>query len=644
MPTEDKPDLFGALLAGLKHANPNVRAAAARALGKTARPEAVEPLIETLSDRVHFVHTQAARGLAGIGAPAAGALLALIQSPPFEGAEKRAGAALREICDPNAVDMLCAALTYPEAQARHHAAQALGLIRDPAAIPALSQAAQHPDPATRRQAAIALGRIGHPGGVQALTALLGDEDDAIRITAARALGQTRSEQAILPLLTLLEDENPQVRQTAAAALKQIPASHSLDELITTLTGTRNAWMRAALAEILGEIGEPKAKEVLEELVQEEGDLQTRLNAAQSLVKLGDPRGKAMILRTLNAPNAHTRLLAAIALGNTGDARAVGPILESPFGAAASLGTPEKKTLRQRGVAALAHVGAAAIPALVQALASPNAGVRKMASDALLEIGAPAVGPLCEALRSRNPKLRQQAIPLLGQIGDPGALPALTGILRRAVRAPYLPRILLAALYDPTANERKLAADALREIAAAESTTALLETARFDFDPDVRQHAEQALAAIGDAESVLRLAEPNVIGPVYWGTVSLAGLLAGGVVVAVVLRWLGAGEWGLLAGLVFGAVYGGGSGFVGQKRAVRGALLGSAAALGVGGMATLIGAGSAVWGLVAAGLPVIGAASGWQRLSLPHRLAGLFAGMIAGFVAAGAGVLLLGGVS
>jgi HEAT repeat protein len=52
-------EIFDELLAALQHPNPNVRAGAAIALGKTKSAKAVEPLVDLLEDPVHPVYVAA---------------------------------------------------------------------------------------------------------------------------------------------------------------------------------------------------------------------------------------------------------------------------------------------------------------------------------------------------------------------------------------------------------------------------------------------------------------------------------------------------------------------------------------------------------------------------------------------------------
>lgn len=625
------------LLIALNHPNPHVRSGAANVLGKWGDSRAIEPLIKILKDSVPAVHRSAAKSLGAIGAPAVPSLLALIQDPPFQEAPVRAGEALSWIRDPNAIDMLCAALEYPEEDARQAAAEALGEISDPIALPGLIVAVQHEDPQTRKRAGIALGKIGDPQSIIALTSLLSEENWRTREVAVRALGNIKDEGVIIPLLTMLSDNNHHVRWSAATALQNTKAPNAAETILASLPDSKG-WARKVLVETLGEIGDPLAIEVLHNLTLEADDLQTQLSAAQSLVRLGDKNGKNIILRTLNAPNAHTRLMAAIALGNTGDPQAVEHLVESEAIRGEEATSIEGLRQHTRVIAALVRIGEPAVGSLIEALGNPFASVRSAASQALILIGPPAIKLLLARLRKdRNKKIKKDLIQILGNIGDKRSTRVLGDVLHNAIRPPILLRLLLTAVLDPTVELRKCATDALRLIKSPSSGLTLLESARFDLDPDVREHAGNAVAEIGDSDLVLRLAQPNILGFTYWGIVSLIYLFTFSIIVGGLMSRTGAGPMAFLAGLVIGGTFGLSDGFSAHKMTIRSVLMGTMLAFLLYPMTNLLQIEIIPFVIIL--IPVIGALSSWHKVSLPQRLSSLFAGMILGFVMGGIGGML-----
>ncbi len=70
----------------------------------------------------------------------------------------------------------------------------------------------------------------------------------------------------------------------------------------------------------------------------------------------------------------------------------------------------------------------AVPALLQALASPDKLLSRLAADALIAIGHQAVPDLILTVKNGNPTARLEAVRALAVIGDPRAIPVLYGVL------------------------------------------------------------------------------------------------------------------------------------------------------------------------------------------------------------------------
>lgn len=72
-----------------------------------------------------------------------------------------------------------------------------------------------------------------------------------------------------------------------------------------------------------------------------------------------------------------------------------------------------------------------VPALLDALADPDGGVRQLAAATLVKIGPDAMPPLTEALKAKDREKRANAAYVLGHLGDAAqeALPALAKALK-----------------------------------------------------------------------------------------------------------------------------------------------------------------------------------------------------------------------
>lgn len=98
-------------------------------------------------------------------------------------------------------------------------------------------------------------------------------------------------------------------------------------------------------------------------------------------------------------------------------------------------------VRETAADALARIGEAAVPALIDTLHDPDQGVRAQAAMALARMGdkaAPAVDALVQALNDPNEDVRRGAARALGQIGSDAqeAIPALIEAIKDPRNKPH----------------------------------------------------------------------------------------------------------------------------------------------------------------------------------------------------------------
>jgi HEAT repeat protein len=180
------------LLGALEDPHRDVRAAAARSLGRIGSPQAVEPLVRRLAN---------------------GTLPRIV-----------AGSALLAIGD-QALPRLRVLLELPDSDVRATAAELIGLLGSASDADALEPWLNDAHPAVRAQAATALGRVGARRGAEGLLAALEDEDPDVRVSAARALGAVRERAAVPALLRhARDDEFAPAHAAAAAAYATDPAA------------------------------------------------------------------------------------------------------------------------------------------------------------------------------------------------------------------------------------------------------------------------------------------------------------------------------------------------------------------------------------------------------------------------------------
>ncbi|HLZ06571.1 MAG TPA: HEAT repeat domain-containing protein [Bradyrhizobium sp.] len=197
------------------------------------------------------------------------------------------------------------------------------------------------------------------------------------------------------------------------------------------------------------------------------------DAAEALVKFTTARDEVIpiFVHALDSPVAEVRKLAAKELGVIGpDAASAVPALVSKF---------DDPYLRRVAPSAVAGVGDAALPALIDAMSSPDHLIRRGAIEAI-EILIP--DPEVEALESATAKKT-------GQAGNKGRS-------KPSMDSQRLVEPLLKALKDPEEDIRADAATALGHFTnhAAATVPALMGLLK-DPDEGVRAHAVNALTKL-----------------------------------------------------------------------------------------------------------------------------------------------------
>jgi HEAT repeat protein len=239
--------------------------------------------------------------------------------------------------------------------------------------PTLIAALGDEDSSVRADAAEALGELGDPQAVDPLIAVLDDEDVFVRLAAVEALGKI-GEASAVPALT-----------KALWQSGETPLGESLADVQT------------AAATALAAIGDPSTVKPLVQYTAR-GNLDEDL--VPTIAEMGKPAVKPLIEILGHSP-ARQREVAAQVLGEIGDPRAVKPLLafsrKNPTGTAAlvAIGKPAVEPLVQalddsaipiRATAAqvLGEIGdRRAIEGLREALGDPEDPVWHAASDALV---------------------------------------------------------------------------------------------------------------------------------------------------------------------------------------------------------------------------------------------------------------------
>lgn len=283
--------------------------------------------------------------------------------------------ALGRIGDENVIPQLLDALDDPDPRVRIRLCTACGRIGHPAAIEPLERrldADQHP--LVRRAAADGLGTIGTDRALTALLDLLDDESDSLRRVAAAAMGNASSTEPVAPLTAALGDPHGPVRRAAVFSLiellSNVPTERSdavRQTLVDELRAADDATVVAPLTEILdesvqarqrrnaawllGRVADDPPPAAIDALVATlRGDDGLAANFAQtSLAELGGLRVESALLEVLNDGDADARARAAFVLGQVGGDRARDRLERVTD-------DEEEKQVRQRAFAALSKLG------------------------------------------------------------------------------------------------------------------------------------------------------------------------------------------------------------------------------------------------------------------------------------------------
>ena len=301
----------------------SVRVAAIEALGATAHPSAVEPLIAAIRDTEKAgspaavqVRAAAVAALQRAG-PAAGPLLRQSASDGSPRLREAAIEALGGIGDPEAVPTLVAALGDERSNVRQAAARALARARTPDAVTALIASLHHRDPSTRRSVIDALGEAGDPRAAEALSRVLSGHERPVRDAAVKALGRIGSPDAVDALVAAYQSADRDLRQAAGNALREarwqprdgreraIAALLHGDyaaaaaegpvavELLVASLGAKDPAARKAVAEALGPLRDARAAKAITRLLGDH-DESVRTAAIRALVETGPSAAASVI--------------------------------------------------------------------------------------------------------------------------------------------------------------------------------------------------------------------------------------------------------------------------------------------------------------------------------------------------------------
>jgi HEAT repeat protein len=256
-----------------------------------------------------------------------------------------------------------------------------------------------------------------------LIAALKDNEAEVRTAAAGALRFPKAKDAVKPLLGLLkDDENALVREVAASALGDIAsdAGEVVPALAKALRGKESA-VRDAAAWSLSAFGEPGSASLKDALKDDSAEVRRSAARALGSIDVG-AKGVPDLIAALKDKDASVRAAAAGALPDGSDSR------EAIAALIGLLKDPDKE-VRESVQWALARIGEDALNDLKTALKDKDVNVRRAAASALWSMSTQskrALPELIGALKDDDVQVRVAAAGALGSIraDAEAALPAL----------------------------------------------------------------------------------------------------------------------------------------------------------------------------------------------------------------------------
>ena len=488
------PPLIGAL----RSEGWALRKAAAEALGKIADPGSIAPLLVILDDKDRSVAMAAGATLARIGQPAAEVLLKALAGDKAR-TKEAAAYGLGLLGDKRALEPLRAALADAEPLVRLAAANALSRMGDPEsiagivallrqqdktlrtgagkalvlygnlAVPPLCEAAADPDPDVRAAAVKLLHEIDDPRGMEPILAALDDRSVKVAVVASDLFYEKHSRKPLTSvqvqgLVLASRSQSDGVRRRAAQLLLSTKGQGVFEALVERLNDTQ--WqVRLAAVEALRALGDRRCVEGLAGRLGD-AELSVRVAAGSALSAMGDKRGvDAMLVLLADPPEIESPkggkkpedqpiLLAIEALGQSGDRRAVEPLIalvKEHHRVAAALREQIDKLREQKEkpppsgptVAALEGEYRSHLPILTKA------------ARALGRLGDPRAFDVLEPLLATttyygwNPQqVRGASIVAMAQVDPKRALtPILNDLNRKGWRGPLVLPVLMRALGD-----------------------------------------------------------------------------------------------------------------------------------------------------------------------------------------------------
>jgi HEAT repeat protein len=392
-----------------------------------------------------------------------------------------------EIRDTKSLPLMIDALKDEDENVRASAVEHMGTMREPTAVDALMDIIKGDDLWTAYPAADALGMIGDKRAVPALIEALAKK--TLREPVIKALGRLADETTLEYIVPFVEEKSNSVRKEALNALdimyqKGVPEEHiveafkkvfgdrAIEVLLTQATSGKSA-LRGPAILFLGIMRDKRAldpllemaadqmhtdevkkalvyigkenPEVLVPLFERESPYMKRFTC-EVAAKVASPVYYDTMVALLDNEDGHVRSIAALALANIGDKRAISSIF--------NLFTDPYEDVQE---------------ASIRALGALSKGID--------------MGDVLRMIEDKDPVLRKNAALLLGELASEDAISALC-----------------FAQKDADVSVRRAVITALAAIKTEESVACLVRSLT-DEDSDIRASAALSIGMAGAAVAV-----------------------------------------------------------------------------------------------------------------------------------------------
>ena len=298
------------------------------------------------------------------------------------------------------------------------------LVARARALTTLNRAARDSDNFTRAKAIEAMVDVLGARGGQAYISALDDRAPNVRFAAAMAVGDLKYAPALPRMLAMAKYKQPGAERQWSVYCGVVYAMHRLGHREQTgrlgkLLFHEGPVVRANAAMVMGRLGERSAITPLRSLYEDEPDLGAKLQALESMARLGDERSLGTIESHAREPFPVAKLVALRVMGELGSRRAVtvlGAIVTSQHQ------QPQARVLAAGAMARLGTVTDYAYDLCLTSAGDP-AGVMEAAMGGAYD--ARTADP------SMTITLRRLAVISLGWMKRPHAVDVLTGLLDNA---------------------------------------------------------------------------------------------------------------------------------------------------------------------------------------------------------------------